>query len=202
MGMALRDFTDQAGREWRVWDVSAEAIHPATRGEDYMRNYLGGWLAFESVDGAAKCRLTPIPAEWPSADVEQLVAWLHQAEAVRGERGSPTVGRTSADPAADAQSAADGRTPVRTFRYPGGRFWTVTECEIGSAARAAARREACDRRVLRFMSGSRALDVTRWPHDWSTRPDVDLAELLAASFPRQQQESAASAHQRRSSDGR
>jgi hypothetical protein len=202
MGMALRDFTDSAGREWRVWDVSAEAIHPATRGEDYMRNYLGGWLAFESVDGEAKCRLTPIPAEWPSADVAQLVAWLHEADAVRGERGSATVGSNSAEGAVGARSPADGRTPVRTFRFPGGRFWTVTECEIGAPAQAAARREAADRRVLRFMSGSRALDVTRWPRDWSTRPDVDLAELLAASFPRQQQESAASEHQRRSSDGR
>ena len=200
MGMALRDFTDPAGREWRVWDVSAEAIHPATRGEDYMRNYLGGWLAFESADGAAKCRLTPIPAEWTSADVAQLVAWLHEADPVRGERGSTAVGRGSEEPGV-ARPSAGSRTPVRTFRFPGGRFWTVTECETSSPARAAARRDPVDRRVLRFMSGSRALDVTRWPHDWSTRPDVDLAELLATSFPRQQQESSASTHQRRSSDG-
>ena len=183
-----------------MWDVSAEAIHPATRGEDYMRNYLGGWLAFESADGAAKCRLTPIPPDWPNADVAQLVAWLHEADAVRGERGLAGIESLPADASAVSRPSAAARTPVRTFRFPGGRFWTVTECETGSAARVASRQAPSDRRVLRFMSGSRALDVTRWPRDWSTRPDVDLAELLAASFPRQRQGSGSSPHQRRSSD--
>ena len=94
--MALRDFTDQAGRQWRVWDVTAEAIHPATRGEDYMRDYLDGWLAFESADGLAKCRLTPIPPGWATGTVAQLQQWLHQAETVRGERSSGAHGRSSA----------------------------------------------------------------------------------------------------------
>ncbi|NUQ19705.1 MAG: hypothetical protein HOQ09_01970 [Gemmatimonadaceae bacterium] len=63
MRMPLREFNDRAGRAWRAWDVSAETLHPSTRAEDYMRDFLSGWLAFESVDGTAKCRLTPIPRE-------------------------------------------------------------------------------------------------------------------------------------------
>lgn len=198
--MALRDFTDEAGRGWRVWDVSAETIHPATRGEEYMRKYLGGWLAFESIDGLAKCRLTPIPPGWSNADVEQLVAWLQAAETVRGERGSGPDLRAAAEVVAGPNPPADGRTPVRTFRFPGGRFWTVTECEIATGERRPAEREGGGRRVLRFMSGSRALDVTRWPADWATRPDVALAELLASSFPRQAPDSDETSHQRRSTD--
>jgi hypothetical protein len=141
-----------------------------------------------------------MPPDGAGADVAQLVAWLHEADAVRGERGSAAIERAPAEPSVGATSSAGARTPVRTFRFPGGRFWTVTECDTGSTAPAAARRERSDRKVLRFMSGSRALDVTRWPRDWSTRPDVDLAELLAASFPRPQQVPGTSAHQRRSTD--
>ena len=195
--MALRDFADRAGRQWRVWDVTAEAIHPATRGEDYMRDYLAGWLAFESFDGLAKCRLTPIPPEWASAPVSQLEQWLHDAETVRGERSSGAYGRAAAEVAANPRFPADVRQPVRTFRFPGGRFWTVTECPASAST---GPDEAEPHRVLRFMSGSRALDLTSWPEDWASRSDADLAELLTASFPRHNAESDDVAHRRRSGD--
>jgi hypothetical protein len=195
--MALRDFTDRAGRAWRVWDVTADAIHPATRGEDYMRDYLDGWLAFESADGLAKCRLTPIPPGWTTATVAQLEQWLHQAEMVRGERSSGAYGRASAEVAANPRIPADIRQPVRTFRFPGGRFWTVTECPASTAT---GPDETEPRRVLRFMSGSRALDLTSWPEDWVSRSDADLADLLTQSFPRHNAESDDIAHRRRSGD--
>lgn len=195
--MALRDFSDKAGRKWRVWDVSADTIHPATRAEDYMRDYLGGWLAFESADGLAKCRLTPIPNGWATASVAQLIEWLHAAETVRGDRGSGPHGRAAAEVAAHPQIGADGRSPVRTFRFPGGRFWTVTETDAPTTTANGGR---ASHRVLRFMSGSRALDVTSWPADWATIGDSALAELLADSFPRHGAESEDVAHQRRSTD--
>jgi hypothetical protein len=198
-GMALRDFTDRAGRKWRVWDVSAETIHPATRGEDYMRNYLGGWLAFESADGLAKCRLTPIPKGWASAGGGQLIEWLHAAETVRGDRGSGPHGRAVAEATASPHASSDGRVAVRTFRFPGGRFWTVTEYDVGSPPDGGSGSDG-GRRVLRFMSGSRALDVVHWPADWATRPDVELAELLSTSFPRHGTDSEDPAQQRRSTD--
>lgn len=195
--MALRDFSDRAGRQWRVWDVTADAIHPATRGEDYMRDYLDGWLAFESADGLAKCRLTPIPANWATASVDELEKWLHQAETVRGERGSGPHGRASAEAASNPGIASDARTPVRTFRFPGGRFWTVMESTVNLGERP---HDGQQRRVLRFMSGTRALDLTSWPADWASRSDAELADLLAASFPRHGEPSEEIAHRRRDSD--
>ena len=195
--MALRDFTDRAGRKWRVWDVTADAIHPATRGEDYMRDYIDGWLAFESADGLAKCRLTPIPHGWATASGVELEQWLHQAETVRGERSSGAHGRASAEMVANPRVPADMRTPVRTFRFPGGRFWTVTECPVTAAP---AVDEAEPHRVLRFMSGSRSLDLHSWPDDWASRADADLVDLLTASFPRHDDESDDAAHRRRSTD--
>ena len=195
--MALRDFTDRAGRAWRVWDVTADAIHPATRGEDYMRDYIDGWLAFESMDGLAKCRLAPIPPGWSTAPVSQLEQWLHAAESVRGERSSGAYGRSSAEVASNPRIPADSRQPVRTFRFPGGRFWTVTECP---ASVTTGPDERTVRRVLRFMSGSRALDLTSWPEDWASRSDAELADLLTARFPRHNDESDDAAHRRRSGD--
>jgi hypothetical protein len=195
--MALRDFSDRAGRQWRVWDVTADAIHPATRGEDYMRNYLDGWLAFESADGLAKCRLTPIPPNWAIASVADLEKWLHEAETVRGERGSGAHGRASAEVAANPRVASDVRTPVRTFRFPGGRFWTAMESSVSTAESS---HDGLPRRVLRFMSGSRALDLTSWPSDWASRSDSELAALLTASFPRHSEPSNEPAHRRRESD--
>ena len=53
--MAVREFTDSRGVEWRVWDVTPAHMHPVTRGEDYMADLQDGWLAFES--GREKRRL-------------------------------------------------------------------------------------------------------------------------------------------------
>lgn len=196
--MALRDFTDRAGRKWRVWDVSSATIHPATRGEDYMRDYLDGWLAFESADGLAKCRLAPIPTDWASADPGQLTDWLHAAETVRGDRSSDSPPPATGGAAIPPATSGDGRSAVRTFRFPGGRFWTVVEYDRAPSASGATATEGG--RVLRFMSGSRTLDVSEWPADWASRPDGELAELLSTSFPRQGVESDDTALQRRSTD--
>lgn len=195
--MALRDFTDEAGRQWRVWDVTADAIHPATRSEDYMRDYLDGWLAFESADGLVKCRLTPIPLAWSSASTEQLVHWLHAAETVRGDRASGAHGRSSTETKSKPTTAADASQAVRTFRFPGGRFWTVSECASSTASGAD---ESTPHRVLRFMSGTRALDVRTWPSDWASLSDSGLAELLTSSFPRHAVDGDDGTYRRRSAD--
>lgn len=158
-----------------------------------MRDYLGGWLAFESADGLAKCRLTPIPKDWASADAGRLSDWLHAAEPVRGDRSSDSPAPAAADAAIHPPAGGDGRTAVRTFRFPGGRFWTVAEYDLPATG-------SGGRRVLRFMSGSRSLDVPDWPADWASRPDVELAELLSTSFPRHGVESEDSALQRRGTD--
>jgi hypothetical protein len=198
--MALREFTDSADREWRVWDVTADVIHPATRSEDYMRDYQDGWLAFESADGLAKCRLTPIPAEWSKATAADLERWLHAATAVRGERASGAFGRAEAEVAANPLLAATPRGPVRTFRFPGGRFWTATEHQGPAGGAAKGRAQASAPRVLRFTSGARSLDLAPFPANWVNMSDEQLAELLTSSFPRHSDPSESAAQRRRKSD--
>jgi hypothetical protein len=195
--MALREFNDTLGREWRVWDVKQESIHPATRAEDYMRDYLDGWLAFESVDGEAKCRLSPIPAKWEDAEREQLLTWLHRAEPVRGDRTSGPHGTTAAQDATSASSGIErARGAARTFRFPTGRFWSVAEWTTSSDAAG----KSLEHTVLRFTSGRRSLDLHVWPDDWRTLSDTQLAALLARGFPRPEQQRNPTAFRRRGSD--
>lgn len=92
--MASRDFTDERGREWMVWDVHPtladrrkhNAGPPA--GSRERRRFVEsrvhiqpsmslGWLAFESRDGERR-RLAPIPDTpdgWAEASLDQLRAW-------------------------------------------------------------------------------------------------------------------------------
>jgi hypothetical protein len=96
--MASREFRDEHGRLWTVWDVHpslAERRHvqagppPGLRerrrhverrvhvGRDMRR----GWLAFESTDGERR-RLVPIPElpdGWAAATIDQLRAWCGMA---------------------------------------------------------------------------------------------------------------------------
>lgn len=34
--MAVREFVDEKGVAWRLWNISPESIHPVTRAEDYL----------------------------------------------------------------------------------------------------------------------------------------------------------------------
>ena len=98
--MALREFRDERGREWTVWDVYptlAERRHrnagppPGIRERRRFverRTRLdarmsGGWLTFESRDGERR-RLAPIPAipgGWEHAPDDQLRAWFALSQA-------------------------------------------------------------------------------------------------------------------------
>jgi hypothetical protein len=195
--MALREFNDDAGREWRVWDVRTENIHPATRAEDFMRDYIDGWLTFEAVDGEAKCRLSPIPVKWQNAEREQLVIWLHRAEPVRVDRSSaPQVIVSPNEPAAAVRGSERPRGTARTFRFPSGRFWSVAEWTTSSDTGGGPREHT----VLRFTSGRRSLDLNAWPDDWLSMSDSQLAGLLMRGFPRPGQERNPTAFRRRGSD--
>lgn len=180
--MSLREFTDNEGRAWRAWDVKQENIHPATRAEDYMQEYLEGWVTFESLDGQAKCRLHPIPPHWEDATLEQLLLWLRVAEPVRGDRSSGPHGRTASEVVEKIASGAERpRSPARTFRFPSGRYWSVAEWTTSVGEDETPR---ADRAVLRFTSGRRSLDLTPWPADWQKLSDDELASLLSRGFPR------------------
>jgi hypothetical protein len=199
--MAVRDFTDGGGRTWRVWDVMPESIHPPTKAEDYLAAmYQTGWLVFETTAEDEKRRLAVIPQGWSELSDEELEALLAQAQViprrkprtargVRGEEAAPRQERVirHVEEPADLPPVRPGvpqeERPdvtdlgvVRTFRYPGGRLWTV--CMMRR------RPEAGEPALLRFTSGFREIDLTDWPKEWPDYRDDQLVDLLRRAAPR------------------
>jgi hypothetical protein len=84
--MAVRDFTDDGGVSWRVWAVDPETVEPRPRAEDYLGDYLGGWLCFESA--TERRRLARYPADWERLDEPALRKLLARAEVVGKRRTS------------------------------------------------------------------------------------------------------------------
>jgi hypothetical protein len=87
--VAYREFMDDAGTLWRVWDtypVAANALRSVSP------SYASGWLTFES--HSERRRLTPIPPEWESASAGLMGHWCARASRVgsdsRTERGTRT----------------------------------------------------------------------------------------------------------------
>ena len=72
--MPLREFTDDAGRHWKVWDT-----HPETRPEAgaVLGAYQDGWLTFEHE--ALRRRLVPIPDGWDTLSDEALARLIIEA---------------------------------------------------------------------------------------------------------------------------
>jgi hypothetical protein len=158
-----------------------------------MQGYLEGWLAFESIDGQAKCRLTPIPRDWSGLADEELEQLLHLAEPVRGERTSGPQAKIEAEAATRPHTPTSG---PRIFRFPNGLHWTVSEWTV------AGRSGQPDQKVLRFSTGSRSLDLERYPQDWAKLSDTRLAALLADGFPRDPHRSNPTTYARRATDVR
>ncbi|MDQ3950469.1 MAG: hypothetical protein M3282_08980 [Gemmatimonadota bacterium] len=201
--MAVREFTDTGGREWRVWDVMPESIHPQTKTEDYLADmYRTGWLVFETKAEDEKRRLADIPRGWSELSGRGLETLLERAEvipprklrALRQARGEEAARQQEhairrARELADLPPAERAAGPeeeeerpditdlgvVRTFRYPGGRYWTV--CVIR-------RPDEGGPPVLRFTSGARDIDLGDWPKDWADYRDEGLVELLRFAAPR------------------
>jgi hypothetical protein len=75
--MALREFVDAEGRQWRVWEtVPARGLGLGEFGK--------GWLTFD--DGVERRRLAPVPGNWPRLTDERLALLLRIA------RPSPSRG--------------------------------------------------------------------------------------------------------------
>jgi hypothetical protein len=112
--MAVRDFTDAKGRSWRAWDIKPETIHPVTRAEDYLADYLTGWIVFETEAGDEKRRLCPWPADWTERSEEQLRELLEMAELVPLYRRRPAdIGVAAPKPR--SERAPDLSLPGRAF---------------------------------------------------------------------------------------
>ncbi|GAC1657853.1 MAG: hypothetical protein NVS4B3_24790 [Gemmatimonadaceae bacterium] len=194
--MGVREFIDDTGIRWRVWDTTPESLHPATKAEDYMQALGSGWLTFERSDGSEKRRLAPVPGGWEDATDAELDRLRRGAERVRADSGhwrkySGAPGAAPSPPTgAEAGSAtsAPGFLPAdaicsteqRSFLYPGGRLWSVCEVRTVRPDGTGAVRTA-----LRFISGARHLDLLTWPADWAQYTTPQLVGLLRRAFPRE-----------------
>jgi len=69
--MALREFDDEAGTRWIVWDT----IPDSTIG--LANEYRRGWLTFDN--GTDRCRLAPIPPDWTDLPSDRLMLLLRVA---------------------------------------------------------------------------------------------------------------------------
>lgn len=74
VGVGYREFVDDAGTAWRVWDTRPVAANTL---RSVSPNYADGWLTFES--DAERRRLAPIPPEWEFASRARMAHWCARA---------------------------------------------------------------------------------------------------------------------------
>ncbi|HJR65206.1 MAG TPA: hypothetical protein VJ802_02170 [Gemmatimonadaceae bacterium] len=72
--MAYREFVDNAGTMWRVWDTYPVAANTL---RTVSPSFAGGWLTFES--DTERRRLAPIPAGWEIATRQLMIHWCARA---------------------------------------------------------------------------------------------------------------------------
>lgn len=72
--VAYREFVDDAGTVWRVWDTHPVAANTLRR---VSPTYATGWLTFESE--SERRRLAPIPPEWDIASRALMEHWCARA---------------------------------------------------------------------------------------------------------------------------
>ena len=171
--MPVREFTDSKGIEWRVWDVTAEQLHPVTRMEDLME-LSTGWLAFESA-GEKRRLPAPYPANWGEVPLKELEALCRRAPRVVRR-----TGRSSGETRVVEVSARldDERRLSEECRFhsPGGREWTVRLHECLD-------RQGAQRQVLRFTAEDIVVDLERWPENWKLCSREAYAMMLLDSKP-------------------
>jgi hypothetical protein len=191
--VAVREFSDTSGTSWRAWNITPESSPPTREARTaYTDLHDTGWIVFETPDGREKRRLCPYPDQWATMSDAELLQLLVQASAVRRSRlalghETPDAAIQKGGPAETELSTSEDRSALgsggsattsaavtvdfrtaRSFRYPGGRLWTVRVARIGDDGA----------QVLRFTAGLRTLDLTDWPRDWATFETDELVALL------------------------
>ena len=82
--MGVREFTDSAGRAWRVWDTIPQ------KGQLLRSDFVNGWLTFESDLG--RYRLAPVIRGWESLSTAKLEALCRTARAEQEKRPTSSDG--------------------------------------------------------------------------------------------------------------
>lgn len=171
--MPVREFTDSEGAEWRVWDVTADQLHPVTRMEDLM-DLAGGWLAFES--GTEKRRLPPpYPADWATLPLPELEALCRKAPPVV-RRAHRTSGEQRAIEVTAQVDEERRSSDERRFFSPRGREWTVRLHECFDKA-------GNPTRVLRFTAEDIVVELDQWSERWRHFTAEDYAMMLLDANP-------------------
>jgi predicted RNA-binding protein with RPS1 domain len=106
--MAYREFRDDSGMEWTVWDTYPQSAHRSS-----MDNLQGGWLTFEC--GGERRRLIPAPVGWYEEPDDRLRDWLGLAQTAK-PRLEGYEARTAAAAAAFSVVRDDARE--ERGRYP------------------------------------------------------------------------------------
>ena len=187
--MAVREFTDSKGIDWRVWAVTPAHLHPITRGEDYMTDLQDGWLVFES-EGEKRRLEAPYPADWETYGIPQLEALCGRASPVVWRRSHVTGDQRDAVSDQIERGVVNDAQARRTFVSPRGREWTVRvhEC-LDRAGR--------DQKVLRFTSGDVVMEMNQWPDDWHSASVGQFAMMLLDANPPRRLPSGAGPQRRR-----
>lgn len=174
--MAVREFTDSRGREWRAWDVTPEHVHPATRGEDFMSVLQNGWLAFQS--GTEKRRLSaPYPPNWTTASIAELEALCQQAKLVSKRGAQSDTGKRRAERVSNSErEAMEAAHAQITFRSPRGREWCVRVHECLD-------KEGAHQMVLRFTADDIVVELPEWPENWQSATPAEFALMLLDANP-------------------
>jgi hypothetical protein len=174
--MAVREFTDSRGVDWRVWDVTPVHMHPVTRGEDYMKNLQDGWLAFES--GREKRRLeAPYPENWIKLPIPEIEELCRRASLVVRRRATSNSGQRRAISAAEIeQVAARDEGSAVIFHSPLDREWTVNVHDSLDE-------NGNSHVVLRFTSGDVIAELPDFPADWRTATVKDFAVMMLDADP-------------------
>ena len=178
--MALREFRDAHGIEWRVWATLPEATALVRVDHRTLGDLEKGWLTFECADG--RKRLAPFPPDWASLSDADLERWCNEAKAPPPRRSgvsSASVAAPSAGRAPVNSVALDSAGPTRTFTGGSGRLWRVAEQERTAHVPSpdGATERVITHFVLRFTSEDEVLELGTYPMAWVRLTDAQLLRL-------------------------
>src|SRR5688500_5416413 len=167
--MALREFRDANGVEWRVWATVPAASALVRVNYGTLGSLESGWLTFECADG--RKRLAPFPSDWDSLSDAELERWCNEAKTPpprRSAQADPATRDSGPSRGSIDATVLDPSTPARTFTGASGRLWRVTEqeCSGGAGSDGQDAERASMYFVLRFTSDSEVLELREYPMSW------------------------------------